>query len=205
MNNYWIPVIAALCASALTGLIAFGLDERRARRQRRDGLAERRTLAYSGMISHAASFALAAGALHLTAQVRSGLVEGLDITLHHRKPVEPLELHDWLMTELGPMMDAMAEIWVVGTSDAVVAADQLMLKCNKVLELGTSRGKLGTPLMRYLIGEKWTPSQVESFQKAIDEMSETRKKLAEIARVETGVEFTTLFTNQADHGELNLG
>lgn len=196
MNNYWIPVIAALGASALTGLVTLGLDERRARRQRCEGLTDRRVHAYSRMISHAASFTLAAGAMHFTAQVRSGLTEALDIVLHHRKPVEPLDLHDWLMRELGPMLDAMAEIWVVGTPQAVVAANELMKKCNKVLELGTNRGESGSPLMRYLIGEKWTSAQMDSFQEAIDGMSEARKKLAEVARIEMGVGFTALFTNE---------
>ena len=196
MNNYWIPVIAALGASALTGLVTLGLDERRVRRQRREGLTERRVHAYSQMISHAASFALAAGAMHLTAQIRSGFIEALDIVLHHRKPVEPLDFHDWLMRELSPMLDAMAEIWVVGTPNAVVAANELMKKCNKVFELGGNRGESGSSLMRYLVGEKRTPAQVDSFQEAIDKMSEARKKLAEVARIEMGVGFTALFTNE---------
>lgn len=198
MNNYWIPVIAALGASALTGLVALGLDALRARRRDREKLNERRVHAYSEIISHASSFALAAGAMHLTAQVRSGFVEGLDIVLRHRKPIEPLDLHDWLMKELGPMLDAMAEIWVVGTPEAVVAANELMKKCNNVLELGANRGASGSSLVRFLVGEKWTSVQADSFQEAIDEMSEARKRLAEVARVENGVGFTALFTNVAN-------
>lgn len=198
MNNYWVPVIAALGASTLTGLVTLGLDVMRAKRRRREGLTERRVSAYSQMISHAASFALAAGAMHLTAQMGSGLTEALDIVLHHRKPIEPLDLHDWLMKEMGPMLEAMSEIWVVGTPKAIVAANELMMKCNKVLELGAIRGETGSPLVRYLIGEKWTPAQVESFRGAIDEMSEARKKLAEVARIEMGVGFTALFTNEEE-------
>lgn len=200
-NNYWIPVVAALGASALTGLVAFGLDGIRARRDRREGLRARRVQAYSRMISHAASFALAAGAMHLAAQIRSGLTEALDIVLHHRKPVEPLDLHDWLMKELGPLLDAMAEIWVVGTPEAVAAANDLMKKCNDVLDLTTKRGEMGSPLARYLAGEKWTLAQLEASQEAIDVMAEARKRLAEIARSEMGIEFTPLFTIDASQSQ----
>ena len=92
------------------------------------------------------------------------------------------------------MLDAMAEIWVVGTPEAVVAANDLMKKSNSILDLGTSRGNSKSPLVRYLVGEKWTPAQLEAFKEAIDAMADSRKRLAEIARSEMGIEFTELFT-----------
>lgn len=196
MSSYWIPVVAALGASALTGLVAFGLDDVRARRERRERLKERRQLAYAEMISHAAALALAAGSMSLTAKLRSGLVEGMDIVFRHRKPIDPLDLHDWLMKELGPMLDAMAEIWVVGTPKAVVAANELLQKCNRVLEQGTTRGESGSSLVRYLFGEKWTTTQAEAFQEAINEMADARKVLAEVARVEMNMEFAHLFASE---------
>jgi len=105
------------------------------------------------------------------------------------------------MKELGPLLDAMAEIWVVGTPEAVAAANDLMKKCNDVLDLTTKRGEMGSPLARYLAGEKWTPAQIEASQEAIDVMAEARKRLAEIARSEMGIEFTPLFTIDASQSQ----
>jgi hypothetical protein len=194
MTNYWVPVIAALGASALTGLIAFGLDALRAHRDNTERLTERRARAYSQMLSHAAAFALAVGAMHLTAQLRSGFTEGLDVTLHHRKPVDPLELHDWLMRELGPMLEALSEIWVVGTQESVEAGNDLMKKCNDVLGLGTNRGKVPSRFVRIFVGEKWSTEQRKVFDEAAKVMADARKRLAEVARRELGVGFAALFT-----------
>jgi len=194
MNNYWIPVVAALGSSALTGLVAFGLDARRSGQSRLDVLRERRLRAYSQMISRAASLALAAGAMHLTVKIRSGLTEGFDIALRQRKPAEPTELHDWLMKELGPLVKALSEVWIVGTPKAVKAANEVMRMCNMVLNSATKQGEARTPLVRFVAGEKWTAAQLESWQADIDGLAEARKRLAEIARSEMGIEFTPLFT-----------
>ena len=46
-----------------------------------------------------------------TMRFRSGLKEGWDIALRHRKPVDPLELPDWMAQDLVPLNEVLSELW----------------------------------------------------------------------------------------------
>ena len=93
MDPIWAPVIAAVGASALTGLVAFGIDWRGARRERHEGRRIERRDAYAKLLSITALISHTAGALHMTMELRSGLQEGVDIGTGKRQPLDPLDLY----------------------------------------------------------------------------------------------------------------
>jgi hypothetical protein len=55
--------------------------------------------------------ALRAQAMGESMRLRSGLSEGLDVTLHLRKPADAMEFHDWMARDVMPMHAALDEIW----------------------------------------------------------------------------------------------
>ncbi len=75
MSNLWVPVIAALGSSFLTGLVAFGLEWWRSYRADKSARAERRSRAYSMLLTRSIVISQLASDLHFTMEVRSGLGE----------------------------------------------------------------------------------------------------------------------------------
>lgn len=92
MSDLWVPVIAALGSSALTGMVAFGLEWWRSSRAGRATQAERRNRAYSMLLARSGVIIHVAGGFHIAMQVRSGLAEGVNVMLGKQRPLDPLEL-----------------------------------------------------------------------------------------------------------------
>ena len=97
---------------------------------------------------------------------RSGFRERLDLTLHHRKPVDVLEMHDWLNQDFGPLMDAMSQITVVGTQDAIIVAGRVLRACVDLMDLVLKPAPNRSNTGRYLQGERWTPAQRQAIEAA---------------------------------------
>jgi hypothetical protein len=96
MTQTGVVLAAALGSSALTGLAPLGVTWYRDWRQ---GKADDKAALHGAImeiLSRSMAVATRAQAMGQMMKVRSGLIEGLDIALHHRKPVDALELHDWL-------------------------------------------------------------------------------------------------------------
>jgi len=79
------------------------------------------------MGSHALALALRAQALYFTVVMRSGIGEGLAVALYHRKPIDPMELAEWLSVDLKPMLEAQRVIEVTGDGELMRAAADLVL------------------------------------------------------------------------------
>src|SRR5438067_13583792 len=118
MSDLWVPVIAALGASALTGIVAFGLEWWRSYRADKSARAERRSRAYSMLLTRSTVIAHLASDLHLAMEFKSGLREGFNVTMGIQKALNPLELADRLRAELQPLYEAWSEVWVVGSKEA---------------------------------------------------------------------------------------
>jgi hypothetical protein len=58
------------------------------------------------MLSRSTAVMMRAQALGQQMRLRSGLKEGLDVTLKFRKPADVLEFHDWLCLAAGWRMPA---------------------------------------------------------------------------------------------------
>lgn len=138
MNEAWAVVAAALGSATLTIAGTFWLEQWRLGRAGKATHHDRLREACVQMGAHALSFALRAQTLYLTAILRSGIGEGLDIVLHHRKPVDPMELADWLAVDLKPMLEAQCLIEATAGEELVRAAADLVLAAMAVLEKASS-------------------------------------------------------------------
>lgn len=195
MSDLWIPVIAALGSSALTGLVAFGLDWWRSYRAGKSALSERRSRAYSTLLTRSTIIAHLASDLHVVMEARSGLREGLNVTMRIQKALDPLELSDRLRAEIQPLYEAWSEVWVVGSKAAIPEANDLVARCGAVVSTATQRGKAIPLWLRGIIGEKWTQQQLDQWQEEQHDLAEARRKLAVIAWREVGVEVADLFAS----------
>jgi hypothetical protein len=185
--------VAALGASALTGAVAFGLEWRQSRQRERATTAARRQAAYGKLLSVSGLIGHTAGTLHLTVELRSGLKEGLDVALRHRKPVDPIELMELMRRDLEPLYEAWSEVWLVGTPEAIQIANAVVERSGRVVAAGTSQNEARNRLLRYLVGERWSQDEIDAFQAEIEGLASARKRLAEVARGEIGVDATELF------------
>lgn len=162
--SIWAPVAAALGASLLTGGFGFGTILWQQRKRDQGDAAAQKSEAYHQLISHSLSFTIRAQALRNTMRSRSGLNERIDLALRLRRPIDPMELHDWFAQGHEPMNQAWSRIEVIGSPDAVDAATQLLDACadyvRMATELGTARGRVAT----YLKGLQWTREQEDALE-----------------------------------------
>jgi hypothetical protein len=195
MSDIWAPVIAALGSSILTGLVAFGLEWWRSRRSDKSSLADRRSRAYSMLLTRSTSVMQLATNLHILMELRSGLKEGINVTIGKQKALDPSELVDRLSAETQPLYEAWSEIWVVGSKEAIAEANDLLARCGTVVGVATQRGDARPLWWRAIAGEKWTQAQLDQWQEELRGLAESRRKLGVIARKETGVEIADLFAS----------
>lgn len=150
-SDLWAPVVAAIGASSLTGLAAFGIALWQARRTERNALAGARRAAYAQLIAATGLMVHSGWMLRVTMEMRSGLGEGLDAALRIRRPVDPMDLDAWMRRDVDPLYSAWADVWTVGTPAAVSIANRLVERMgeivNKDAARGESRGRIGARIM----------------------------------------------------------
>jgi len=190
-----LVLIAALGGSALTGAVAFGLEWWRSNRAGKAAQAERRSRAYSMLLTRSIIFANLAADLHAVMEIRSGIKEGIDVTLGLQKALDPLEMQFRLRAEILPLYEAWSEVWVVGSKEAIPEANDLVSRCGAVVGAATQRGKAQAKWLRGITGEKWTQQQLDQWQAELHGLAEARKQLGGVARRETGVEVVDLFAS----------
>jgi len=201
MSDIWAPVIAAIGASFLTGIVAFGLDWRQARRSSRDALAARRQAAYGSMLAVSGLLGHTAGTLRITMEIRSGLKEGLDVVTRLRTPLEPVGVMELLRRDLEPLYRAWSELWVVGTREAVQVSNAILDRGIRVVGTATVPGETTNRLKRVVVGERWSQVEVDAFLREIQRLAVVRKRLAEVARRELGVGSVELFYDDEAEGK----
>jgi hypothetical protein len=180
----WVPVLAAVGASVLTGILGLGTILLQEWLRRVDALRHERRRAYSRLLAVTGVIAHTSHALHLAMEVRSGAGEGLDVALHLRKPIDPLELDARLREDVVPLYEAWSDVWTVGTQEAVTAANQAVELAGEVITRATPEGAGRTRLGARFLGEKWTREQLDAWETAINEMGKARRALASVARRE---------------------
>jgi hypothetical protein len=194
MSDLWIPVIAALGGSALTGLLGFGLLWWQSHRAEQSALSERRARAYSILLARSGVIVHVAMGFHTTMQFRSGLAEGVNVMLGKQKPLDPLELTERIRADIEPLYEAWSEVWAVGSKEAIIEANILVDKCGDVMSAATRPGEAMPRFMQIIAGEKWTQTQLDQWAKEVSALAEARRRLAITARREAGVEVAELFT-----------
>ena len=119
-------------------------------------------------------------------RTRSGFNERLDLALRLRRPLDPMDLHDWLAEGFEPINQAWSKIEIVGLAEAVGVVTDLVDACADVVglatQLGEGRGRFGT----YIRGLEWTPNQQEELDSAVKRVIKQRGAFVRLARKELG-------------------
>jgi hypothetical protein len=192
-----LAVVAALGSSALTAVATLGVtwfrEWLRGRAAGRDALGT----AITEMLSRSMAVMMAAQTLGLTMKSRSGLGEGLDVATRLRKPSDPMELHDWIAKDMGPLNEAWSAIWVRGDQETIRLANALLGACAEIVSAGTQRQPADTAparLRRWAVGERQTPDMEADLQAAIKAVAHAREQLARHSRRKLGLPAAELFT-----------
>jgi hypothetical protein len=192
LETIWSPaVIAAAVASVITYL-GNGLREKRQRK--RDGQAavnRDRASAYGDLLARSLAAGTRIQAIRATLPMRSGIKEGVNVTLGLSKPLDMLALHDWLDRDFGPMHEAWSRVWAVGSQEALDAADNLVNSCAELMRLATTFDP--KRLRTVLRGVSWTAEEEAEYDRSVVKFSEERVSFARLMRDELGmdsVEFT---------------
>jgi hypothetical protein len=69
---------------------------------------------------------------------RSGFTESIDIVMHHRKPIDAMELGEYLNEDFGPLVDAQAALWVSADEDLISQASKIVLAAGDVVVKSTT-------------------------------------------------------------------
>jgi hypothetical protein len=194
----WAPVVAAIGASFLTGGFTWGVSWWQERRRDRAATIQERAAAYHELTSRSLSFIARVNSLRNAMQSRSGLKEGVDITLRYRRPVDALEIHDWLTKDFEPINNAWSRIQLLGTAAAIDAATQLLNACGDVVGAATSLGRARGKIASTVIGLAWTEDQQEELQAANKRAVAEREAFIKVARKELGAEKVTLPSERAN-------
>ncbi|SRR6266516_3898580 len=101
IDPVWAPVIAALGASLLTILGTVGIERLRQRRAGRDAQRREKDAAYQEVLSRSLAFANRSRALGDMMRIRSGIAEGLGVTLGQRRPADAFEIYEWMDKDFG--------------------------------------------------------------------------------------------------------
>jgi hypothetical protein len=138
VGTAWAVVAAALGAALLTTGGAFLLDRYKAGSAAETVDRNELMAACVDLISRAQKLSHRAGFLHETMITRSGLSEGMDIALHHRKPLDQLEIGDYFLVDLGPMLEAQARVWLSGDEDLITHAGGILFASAELMGKSTA-------------------------------------------------------------------
>lgn len=186
MTSIWVPVVAAVGASGLTGLAGFGSVVWNQRRIERSAGSATQAEACRLLVEHSLSFSMLANSLRHTAEFRSGVGDGLDVALGIRRPLDPLDLYDRLATAFEPINTTWTTLKVTAALETVQFADHLVRACADLLEVAGEVGKARGKFQSRLRGPAWTDDQRRALQSATEQVMAARSSLAEHARAEFG-------------------
>jgi len=132
-----------------------------------------------------------------TMKLRSGLKEGWEVSLRHRKPMDPLELHDWIAQDIAPLNAALSAIWTRDDQEGVRLANDVVNKCANLLGVSGARQPADgwERLWRWASGERWTPEMTKAYDDAMHGLAHARKRYADHVRVRFGLDAVKLFTS----------
>jgi hypothetical protein len=195
MTSEWAVVAAALGAALLTSLGSLGVVGYQERRRGKASDMDALHAAVLELLTRSTAVSLRAEALRDTIRSRSGLSEGLDVTLHYRKPFDAMELHDWQAQDLVPLNAALNEVWTRWDEEGIRLADDLVAKCAGLLRASTARAPAGTTrqwLRRVILGDRLPPEMFAAQERALDDMLAARRNLAEYARAKLKLDTVSL-------------
>lgn len=119
------------------------------------------------------------------------------MAFRHRKLVDPLELHDWMVQDLASLNAALSEIWTRDDQEGVRLANDVVQKCANLMGASTARQTAdGWERLRvWAAGERWTPEMTKAYDDAMRELVHARKRYADHVRTRFGLDAVELFTS----------
>jgi len=196
----WLFVAVPLATALTVAFAAFaGVVYQQRRTDRREAAAAQ-SRASVDLLTQSLLFAQRARALLLTVQVRTGLSESLDALLHLRRPVDPMELHDWLQQETRPLYDAWSSTWVSSSPAMVTRGNAVVDACTGVLDAVSERAPARGParLREAIVGRGVDKDQEERLRAAMHALAVARQDYAALVRTETGKDPAELFFRAAE-------
>lgn len=144
----WAVVAAALGASVLTAGATLGIDWWRMRREASASRKRELTQACATLVTGAHKMSIRASAVKEMMIMRSGIWEGVDVALHHRKPLDPTTLVEYMQVDMAPMLDAQATIWILGDQQLIAGASGIILAAAEVVSKSTALPEDRQPVSR---------------------------------------------------------
>ncbi len=179
-SSLWIPVIAALGASFLTGVAGFGLElvrdtldvEHHEMRRRRDAYVEF-LVAAAGQIAMLSSIReirkLGTGALRFTTLIK-----------------DPIAFLKEYNAEAMVLFNAWAKVWLDGSQQAIEGANRFVDAAIPATEAASAPGKARPAFLARILGEAWTTEQQKEYADALRALGKLRIEFAKVARKELG-------------------
>lgn len=161
-GSTWAPVVAALGASFLAILGSVGFFQWQRRREDQSNAKVAKLAAYSERHAHTFAYAQRVEAIGLVKRLRSGISEGLDVSLRQRKPIEVFELFDWLNADLGPIHGTYSRITVIGSQEAIDVATRVVAACSDLLDASIATDTNEAILPDCSRGSVRTPEQAQT-------------------------------------------
>ncbi len=196
MSTVEATILAALLASALTGLLGFGTIYWQQERSDRNAVARTRATAYGELYAASLSLLFRGRSARQLMEQGSGLADRLDAELRFRRGQLPepairsrrhpegMDVHDWLAKGFDPLDTAWATIHVYGSPKGIELADDLVDLCARYLALATTPGTGRGRLLKFLAGVAWTADENNALDEARDRVMDARKALKDLARDE---------------------
>lgn len=189
-------VVASVASAALLfwpPLLVWLLSTRRAAKAEAQA---REHQAYADLLVASIGVALRADGLLTALKLRSGLAEGLAVTLGLRPPVDPLALHDWIDRDYASLMDAWSRVWVYGSAEGVRLGNLLVDGCGALMELSGSATSTSTirGKARQLVLGISQDELTADWQRRMRSLAIARRDLTNYVRTETGRPAAALFS-----------
>lgn len=191
--DLWVPVVAALGASAITALATFGIAVWDRRARRRDDLLAARRSSYSRLLSLSGLLGITAQTMHYTMEFRSGVGENVDVLMGAKKALTMQDVDARIREDIVPLFDAWSDIWTLGTPEAVALANEVVQAASDVMAAATQEGEKHGRIVKRVVGERWTEDQIAEWIAAEQQLARARARFAGRIRDELGIPVAEFF------------
>lgn len=182
----WVPVIAALGASILTNLGNVGLYWLQRRKESKAAVRKEQAEAYGDLLARTSLLHYRAMLAGVLARSHSGLEYRLNLLFRFSRPIDFFEMTRWTGESFQLVTDAWLRVWVVGSQDAVDAADRLMDAAGGIVSATTSLNTDQSAVSKSIRGEVWSEAQRKSYDDAVRRISREHVAFAKVVRKELG-------------------
>lgn len=176
-------------------LTAFAVDAVRDRRRQRHSHDDSLRTACERLITAAMMIAHRAQILQTTGVFRSGIGEGLDIATRVRKPLDPIDIGEYLMPDTESLWSAQAAVRSLGDGELMLQANEVTAAAMKVLDLSSvpvpapvdsSLGSRVEAKLRSLQRAKLDPAREEEKTRAIGRLGYECRVFSQLVRKRLG-------------------